>query len=616
MNIIGLTSDRLHHDSSVCLVRDGKVVFACSEERYSRIKNDPRAPIIAITDVLERYDLTFEDIHFIAIGMPRFRTMKGMLSANLVTLFSILAPIAIRNPRHFFKYVNERILEFYIDNHGFEWLKSKKIHYICHYLSHASSAYRTSGFNEGLCFVLDAAGCDEAGVPLSGAIYKCQNGKMNCIETISRFTSIGCFYNAVTQALAFKTVGEDWKLMGLSAYGDPLKCYNEIKVLSPQFEGDLWVKTRYTIEAKLIDRPKFLRETLLWKKLMTLVDQYGDVDVAAAAQKIFEDQLLRFFSYYIEREKPNNIALAGGVFQNIKFNMRLKNKFPDLNIFIHPAAGDSGTSVGSALELYNRITDEPVCYEMNTIALGPEYSTAEMEGILTKYSDDIQYQRPTDLAVYIAKHLADQKVIGLFLGRSEWGPRALGQRSVIADPRDKKMRDFINSMLKNREWFMPFAPSILEEDAPLYLKNYFYSPFMTHAFEATDLAKKNLQAAIHVDGTTRPQIVRKKILPEYYSIISEFKKLTQVGAVLNTSFNHHGIPIVNSPEDAVKHLIWGCVDILVIGPFWVERKKIAKKYLPRIDFRCDQMIKKWEPFDKSLQNIFDKRKEKICHENR
>ncbi|MDY7039015.1 MAG: carbamoyltransferase C-terminal domain-containing protein, partial [Thermodesulfobacteriota bacterium] len=434
-------------------------------------------------------------------------------------------------------------------------------------------------------------------------VFICKNGEMHLLETVPRFTSIGCFYNAVTQAVAFRPVGEDWKLMGLAAMGDPHRCYSEIASLSPRFENGQWTVTRYTVEAKLIDRPKFLKQTELWKMLSRLVDRYGDCDVAAAAQKVFEDNLATFFEYLLRKSKTRNVVLAGGVFHNIKFCMRLKENFPEININVHPAAGDVGTAVGAALELYHQLTGEPACHTLETMALGPEYSDTEMLGELMKYAESVEWERPSDIVRIVGFELAKKKVIGLFHGRSEWGPRALGQRSVIADPSDKEMCDRINSTLKNREWFMPFAPSILEEDGPRYLKDYHYSPFMTNAFSVTEQGKKDLSSAIHLDYTARPQIVNKDTLPHYHAIISAFKDITGIGAVLNTSFNRHGLPIVNCPKDAVNHLIWGCVDVLNLGPFLVRRKSEAKPYKKRFSMTVDEMIKKWEPFDRRLLQI-------------
>lgn len=608
MRIIGLTADTIRHDSSVCLVEDGRVLFAGSEERFSGLKHDPRAPILALNHLLERFDLTLQDIDAFAVGMPAFRVMDGLLEAGPLNLATALVPVIFANRKRFLAYVRERRTDSRSRRFGFEWLPREKTTYLSHYLSHGASAYRTSGFAEALSINMDAAGSDEAGRPFSGSVFHCSGGEMSLAETISRYASIGCFYNAVTQAVGFRPVGEDWKLMGLAAFGDPERCRREMAPLAPRFADGRWVITPYTVEAKLIDRPLFLRQTRLWKRLSDLVDRHGDRDVAAAAQRIAEEVLLAYFRHLLGRYPVEHAVLAGGVFHNIKFCMRLAQAFPDLQIHVHPAAGDVGTAIGAALELYHRRTQEPTVYGMESMALGAQYGEDELLAALVRAGELVSWERPGDLAAAVAALLVGKKVVGLFHGRAEWGPRALGLRSVIADPRDVTMRDHINTVLKDREWFMPFAPSILEEDGPRYLKGYFYSPFMTHAFEVTEAGKQELFSAVHLDGTARPQIVRQSVLPHYHAIISAFKERTGVGGVLNTSFNRHGLPMVNDPEGAVNHLLWGCVDALALGPFLVRRRGQPVPYRKRLPWSTDEIIQKWEPFDERLQRIRERRR--------
>jgi carbamoyltransferase len=402
-------------------------------------------------------------------------------------------------------------------------------------------------------------------------------------------------------------VGEDWKLMGLAAFGDASACYDEMKKLSTCFSSGEWKINRYSVEAKLIDRPFLIRQTALWKKLSALVDKYGDIDTAAAAQAVLEDNIVDYFRNLEKKYTPDNIVLAGGVFHNIKACMRLKAEFPEINFYIHPAAGDSGTSIGAALELYSSLTGKKTNTEMPSAALGAEYSENEIYAELVRQRELLEWTKPVDVNLAAAELLAEGKVLGLFRGRAEWGPRALGQRSVIADPGNAGIRNRINSVLKDREWFMPFAPSVLEEDGPEYFKDYFYSPFMTHAFHVTEVAKKDLAAAVHLDGTARPQIVRKSVLPRYHALISAFREKTGRGGVLNTSFNRHGLPMVNSPGDAVNHLLWGCIDKLVIGRWIVSAKKIIP-FRKRLDLKADKLIKKWSDFDERMLEIREKRR--------
>lgn len=609
MRIIGMSGDYIRHDSSICYVEDGKVKYACMEERFSGLKNDPRAPLLVLNDVLERFDLCQEDIDYFAVGLPPFNVFGELLDAGPKLLGETLGALALKAPLQFTRYCFDRKADGTPRRSGFEWLDQDRVRYISHYLAHAASAYRTSHFDKALCVTLDAAGADEKGNPYSGAVFTCENGQMKQVETISRFTSIACFYNAVTQACAFNSVGEDWKLMGLSAFGDHEPCLAEMKELTPKFHGGQWHPSRYSMEAKFIDRPLLFRNTSLWHRLSALVDRHGDRNVAAAAQRAFEDEMLAFFEHLLKQYPNTNIVMAGGAFHNIKFLMRFREQRPDLVLHTHPACGDPGTALGAAMELYSRLNGEPVMDPLDSMALGPDYSDNEMLAALTAYQDHVVWERPKDVPGEIAKLLSEGQVMGLFQGRSEWGPRALGQRSVIADPRNREMQVRINSRLKNREWFMPFAPSVLEESMHEYFDDCYYSPYMTTAFRVKEKGRSDLPAAVHLDMTARPQIVRQSVLPHYHAIIDGFRKITGVGAVLNTSFNRHGLPMVNSPEDAVKHLMWGCVDKLALGPFIASRKGDVVDYKKRMTLSTDVFIKKESPFDDRLQKVRTQRAE-------
>jgi carbamoyltransferase len=589
MNIIGLSADHIRHDTSLALIQDGRVVFASPEERFSKLKHDPRAPILSLNYLLEKFDLTLDDIDAFAVGMPPFKLLKGIGSCGLPLLAASLYPLVKNHPGEFMRYFKERRADAQGKRFGFEWLESGKRHYISHYLAHGASAYRTSGFDEAISVNLDAAGADESGRPWSGAVFKCSRGNMRLVETIDRYSSAGCFYNSVTQAVGFHPVGEDWKLMGLAAFGDPKACYNDMAGLMPAFNGRRWEINRYSVEAKLIDRPRFLKNTRLWKILSSLVDQYGDHNVAAAAQRVLEDRMLDYFGYLIKRYGCTDFALAGGMFHNIKLCMRLAVRFPQIKLYVQPAAGDVGVSMGAALELHHRMTGSFKPRFMDCVALGAEYSEADIRAELIRYEQSITWKRSENLAGDAARLLAQKKVVGFYHGRAEWGPRALGQRSVLADASNTSMRDRINATLKDREWFMPFAPSIMEEDAERYLENYFYSPHMTHAFRVTEQGAKDLYSAVHLDGTVRPQIVRREILPHYHAIISEFKKLTGKGGVLNTSFK--------SPRPAHSQRPWrrhtapdlglrGCVGFAGLYRVQKGQAQTAQK-TPQLAYRPD-----------------------------
>ena len=243
------------------------------------------------------------------------------------------------------------------------------------------------------------------------------------------------------------------------------------------------------------------------------------------------------------------------------------------NIFVQPNAGDGGTALGAAMQLYSeKVGFKKLPQQANNVSWGSGYTTKEIERALKAYGKQIIYKKYKDVAKLTAGKLLEGKVIGWFQGRFEWGPRALGYRSVLIDPRRMDIKDRLNNTLKNREWFMPFAPSIMEEYGNDYFLNYEKSPFMTTAFDVKRRKVKEIQAAIHIDNTARPNTVSNTANPLYYKVIKEFYDLTGIPVILNTSFNKHGLPIVNSPEDAINHLLWNCIDELVIGDYLVTKK--------------------------------------------
>jgi carbamoyltransferase len=313
--------------------------------------------------------------------------------------------------------------------------------------------------------------------------------------------------------------------------------------------------------------------TPIGKKLSALIEQHTDRNVAAAAQLVLEEMILEYVNYLGQRTGQSKIALAGGVFLNVKMNKRILLELPFVeDVYIHPHAGDGGTCIGAALELYYQKTQDWKPQRMRTAALGVEYSPEEIEEALAQFSEEVEYERVEDIARVTAEQIAQGKVIGWFQGRAEWGPRALGSRTVAADPRNPKTKERINDQMKRRDWFMPFAPSILADKAGEYFVGCKESPFMILAFDVAPGKVNDIRAAIHIDETARPQTVERNVAPLYYDMIHSFYELTGVPAILNTSFNRHGLPIVETPRDAIEHLTWECVDELAIGPFIARRR--------------------------------------------
>ncbi|RPI02744.1 MAG: hypothetical protein EHM72_03415 [Calditrichaeota bacterium] len=565
-----------HHNSSVALVEDGRVVFGTSEERFSRIKYDMNFPLQSLKAALAFRGIALADVDYFAVGYPpsafyndlfcrKFtdlpRSIWGLFGHNLTGVLKYLAP----NVRKMFK--PSRFMN------GLEKLgvPSDKIFFLDHHLSHASSAYRCSGFDSCLTISMDGFGPNQSGRNIAGQIYRCQNGDMELLEEIPLYAT-ALWFSAVTVCLGLKYMDGEGKTMGLAAYGDPARCYEQMKHLVFKYDQGEWYGYPYWVDYIMVPRDTVLMKTVSGRLIMKLIDQYGKEHVAAAAQRLLEERILDFVQQLHAKYPFNKIALAGGTFLNVKVN-KLIRELPFVeDIFIHPHASDGGTAIGAALELYHQKTGQVTVFSMKDAALGVEYSDEQIEAELNNFSSQIEWEKlDGSLPEYVALALIDGKVVGWFQGREEWGPRALGRRSVLADPRDPSIRETINSKMKSRDWFMPFAPSCLEDKSSSHFENFCPTPFMTLAFDVVKGREQDIVSAIHIDNTARVHSVRPDNL-KYYQVIEHFYKKTGVPVILNTSFNKHGLPIVHRPSEAVEHLLWGCVHELAIGSYIVRKK--------------------------------------------
>lgn len=572
MKIMGLTYHRSGvHDNSVALLSNGKVLFAEAEERISRIKHDGRFPYLALQEALKITKTKLRSVDYFVSGTPNqsyiqmfLTTIKYLPYVGLQNyLEQVLSAIIYKVDKTLDEDRPKNIEEAKIPN--------KKFFTISHYLAHAASTYFSSPFEKCLVVNMDGFGPGEKGEPLSGKIYLGDNNSLTALEDIPIHASLGLYYGVVTMALGFKLNDGEGKTMGLAAYGDPSKCYEKIKNFFPKFIGDKWTIKSSIMDILNVSRKRVYEKSKTFRFLKNLVETYGKEDVAAAVQKVFEEEVAKYISYLVKKYKLRNIAAAGGIFLNVKANMKLlEEKIVD-DIFIYPNPSDGGTAVGAALAGFllkgQKIKREELIHPAYSRAFKDSEIKAEL--IRTK---GIEFKKlGKNLPSFTAKLLKSGKVVGWFQGKGEWGPRALGQRSVIADPREIATKDRINNILKGREWFMPFAPSMLIESAPEYLKMLRKAPFMIIGDRLKSGKVKNLKAAAHVDGTVRPHLVTKEANPLYYQVIKEFKKLTGVPSILNTSFNKHGLPIVYTPKQAIEHLQWGAIDDLIIGSYYVKR---------------------------------------------
>lgn len=523
------------HDANAALVDEHGVIAAAEEERFNRKKHYFGVPVKAIKFVIDRAGLRPEDIQYIALT-HRERPGDLYIARNL-------SKLGIR--------------------------KIKRIFNIDHHRAHAASAYRTSGWSEATVVTLDGMGDG-----ISGTVYHCIDGDMRRISEFDTTGSLGWFYSAVTEAIGFRPNDEEGKTMGLAAYGKTSRCLiSKLSAYAPRQSG-LLLQGKAALRTSGMPVNGFYRCHFEESRdIRKLAIKYGRENVAACAQLMIEDLGKGIVRKAIAATGCGNLAVAGGIFFNVKLNMALESLPCVREIRPHPAAGDSGLSLGAALEALRIMTGKKVLVKLDTPYLGPEFTTTDCVNALKRKAPRYRCVGFDELPWIVSGFLRKGMVIGWFQGRMEYGPRALGARSVLADPRNARLKDRINNKLKRREWFMPFAPTILLEHVDRYAfhPKPIVSPYMIKAFKGRKAGRRDIIAATHVDGTIRAQTLTRSQNPLYYDVIRRFYKDTSVPAVLNTSFNRHGIPMACSPKDAVEHLEMGCIDALVMNNVIVER---------------------------------------------
>jgi carbamoyltransferase len=555
MRILGISA--LDKESTATLVEDGKIIAAISEERITRVKQQSWFPFRSLERIFSQYNLTPADIDKVAFAfLPVEREWELRRQRYWASVKFALKHFSLNSILHILNYsrimmrstIHTKIhlslikgLEYY-DLLG-------KLAYVHHHQAHAAAAYFTSGFKECLVVTMDALGSGA-----SGGVYlaKPDTGPQLVYE-IPFPHSLAILYQRLTSALGFTPDRHEGKVLGLAAFGNPNTEYER-------------VRNRFIAEPGKF----FFKDPMNPFFEYGLTKRYGRADLAAVYQRILEEIVCNFISYYLKKYNQSRVALAGGLFANVKANQRIA-ELPEVEeIFVHPGMGDVGVGTGAALQVAfdNERTHS---YRLKDVYFGTEYSDEEIEKFLDKYG--LKYQKIDDIECAIAELLAKGKIVGRFDGRMEYGPRALGNRSILVQAIDSNINDSLNKKLKRTE-FMPFAPVILMEDADkcftaVYRKGVHTATFMTITFDCTDFMKKAMPAAVHVDGTARPQLITKEINASYYRIVKEYKKLTGIPGIINTSFNMHEEPIVASPDDAIRSFLDGNLDYLAIGNFLV-----------------------------------------------
>jgi carbamoyltransferase len=546
------------HDSSACIARDGELLFAVAEERISRVKHDAGFPHNAIHACLDFAGVRPDQLDAVCSGWPAPHRMiltdlkcfaAGQLPLNSDGLLNVTRSFASMSHQHggFSRFT-----------YHFGPTKAQ-MRFVDHHLAHAISAYSYSGFDNAAVVVMDGRGAWEA-----SSIWHGHDGRLDHVLTIPWPNSLGLFYAQFTQYLGFVPNSDEWKVMGLAPYGSPGVNLSEFISL----DGEA-----YRVNAPLLVERRNGTSAIA-KRLGPERTPESEIDdsfknIAYAVQDACEEAMLALVKLAIAKTNCRNVCLAGGVALNSKANGKIQASGLVDKIFIQPAASDDGVALGAVFAPYldggGRLPMKP----MRHAYLGPEFSDAEIEKALRTYK--LRASRLSDIAGTTADLLAGGKIIGWYQGRMEFGPRALGHRSILADPRDPEMNAKVNNAVKFREWWRPFAPSMLKEAAGEYLEHACDSPFMILTNPVRPEKREVIPSVTHVDGSARPQTVEREINPLYWDLIHEFGRRTGVPVLMNTSFNLRGEAIVNTPTDAIRTFYSSGMDALVIGPFLVEK---------------------------------------------
>jgi len=608
MNIIGISP--LVEDSTVSFVSEGKVKYAIAEERLSRQKLHAGFPYKSLKTIFEKCGLTHDDIDHVAypfydwqqegflilqdyvkdfivnffrfnwktykklrildtpkqssddveipglakdkiyMNKPLFkRILYEVLAGNGISdkfshqiIFLKWAIDAVKSHKYFSKELYKGLSEFNLSN---------KLIRVNHHAAHAYKAYFCSNFSRALVVTLDAYGSS-----LAGTVFLGEAGQLKRLVKIPYPNSLGLFYEDLTSSLGFTPSRHEGKIVGLAAYGNPQFLFDAIRAKFEVTEGTL----KY-----FCGNNKFFNRRLSTK--------FKKIDIAASYQKVLEKVVSELVEYYAEKYEIDSVAVSGGVAANVKLNQKIFETKGIKNIFIYPNMGDGGTATGAALKVYLDKSKDFKPYKLDNVYFGPDYSDSEIESLIR--SEGLRYERIDDIEKAVAARLAERKTVARFNGRMEYGPRALGNRSILYQADEPEVNLWLNKRLGRTE-FMPFAPSTLYEHRHQYYEDIdgadYSAEYMTITFNCTSFMKEKCPAAVHVDGTARPQLVKEETSPSYFRIIDEYRKITGIATIINTSFNMHEEPIVCTPADAIKAFKQGHLHYLAINNFLVIGK--------------------------------------------
>ncbi|ONF45432.1 carbamoyltransferase [Marinobacter lutaoensis] len=607
MRVLGISP--LDKDSTVAIVEDGNILFAAGEERFSRTKQQSGFPQQALEAGLAYTGLSLSDFDQVVYPFLDWRNEQALFTRNLEDerrfIRSFRAPdltTQVREaltrvpdrsrPIHGLGHPNEVMDKGFLHSSYYSMAGAQRLasnnaalkgsrqwsdaateslrHWqetlvtglralgwqapvkrMEHHHSHAANAYLCSGFDQALCVTLDGYGSG-----LAGSVGEARNGRIRRLHGLAYPNSLGTLYEHVTSSLGFKPSRHEGKIVGLAAYGDPALLADILLSRVLELPGDFRI-----YEANNVYFSRYL------------ASKFPKIDVAAAYQFVLEHLATGYIRHWVEQTGIDTVVLSGGVTANVKLNQRIFEIEGVRRIFIYPNMGDGGCGTGAALYHSWPGGIRPT---ISDAYFGPDYTEQAMAEALD--AEGLARRKPEHLAREVARLIHQGKVVARFDGRMEYGPRALGNRSILYHAREPEVNQWLNKRLGRTE-FMPFAPVTLYEARERCYHNIrgaeHAAEFMTITFDCTDAMREQCPAAVHVDGTARPQLIRREVNPGYYDILKEYEAISGIPSLINTSFNMHEEPIVNTPRDAVRAFLQGALDYLVLGPFLVEHPRPA-----------------------------------------
>lgn len=557
MIILGL--NYFFHDSSACIVKDGELIVAIEEERLNREKHTQKFPKLAIKRCLEIAGLKYSDIDHIAVSIrPQTHWFKKVV-------------FVLKNPKALLPFLGHHLIHAYVKQRRFKlWFnetfikgKGPKVHFIKHHLTHVGGTFYVSPYKEAALLGIDGSG--------EWATTWLGYGKGNHVKKFGESffpNSLGSFYETITQFCGFIPNYDEGKTMGLAPMGDPNVFKQEVeKLISLNEKGEIKVDLSYFNYQHLLNSQYSDKFVKVFGNPRNPKGKFENnhINAAAAFQVVLEDKVIEMCNILHKKTQADYLVISGGVSLNSVMNGRIVRETPFKDVYVMPAAGDNGTAIGAAYYLYNGLLKKPRNFVHDNPYLGTQYSNADIKKVIDEAKVKAEYFE--DICEKAASLLADGKIIGWFQGAMEIGPRALGNRSILANPAFPDMKDKINAEVKHREAYRPFAPSALVESYKEYFDLEVEAPFMLKVCNVLKDKQGVIPAVTHVDGSARLQTVSKSINSKYHKLIKKLAEKTGVPVVLNTSFNIQGEPIVESPVDALRCFYSTGLDALVVGNY-------------------------------------------------